>query len=115
MACPISSRARGARVANSDCRIPRVSYVSQMQRRTGCGDSVLSPRSVRGQTPGSVLALLGADGGEPRRRNGTVRTQRAGSEAGMTTGLRFILLVFALVGFSGTGASLAIARQRQLA
>ncbi len=33
----------------------------------------------------------------------------------MTTGLRFILLVFALVGFAGTGASLAIARQRQLA
>ena len=32
----------------------------------------------------------------------------------MTTGLRFILLVFALVGFAGTGASLAIARQRQL-
>lgn len=32
----------------------------------------------------------------------------------MTTGLRFILLIFALVGFAGTGASLAIARQRQL-
>jgi hypothetical protein len=32
----------------------------------------------------------------------------------MTTGLRLILLIFALVGFAGTGASLAIARQRQL-
>ena len=32
----------------------------------------------------------------------------------MTMGLRFILLVFALVGFAGTGASLAIARQRHL-
>ena len=32
----------------------------------------------------------------------------------MTTGLRFILLMLALVGFAGTGSSLAIARHRFL-
>lgn len=31
----------------------------------------------------------------------------------MTTGLRLILLLFALVGFTGAGASLAVSRHRQ--
>jgi hypothetical protein len=33
----------------------------------------------------------------------------------MTQGLRFVLLIFALVGFAGAGASLAVARYRKLA
>jgi hypothetical protein len=33
----------------------------------------------------------------------------------MTAGLQLVLLVFALVGFAGAGASLAVARQRRVA